>query len=141
MAYSTIDDILGEISEDTLIQLTDDNNLGAVDTVVVGKCLDRASAQVDGYCSSLYNVPFTPATTFVKALDLDIAIYNLFSRRENVPENRKDRYNNAVKALSKIGNGEIQLGAPKDTAPAQTGQTIAVKSPLSVFSAERLKNY
>jgi phage gp36-like protein len=141
MAYSTKDDLLGEIAEDTLRQLTDDSNLGVVDDSVVDKVLARTSAQVDGYCSNLYDVPFDPAPDFVRALDLDIAIYNLFSRRENVPENREKRFSNAVKALVAIGKGDIQLGMSGKAAPEQKGQIIAVSGPAPVFTSESLRNY
>jgi len=142
MAYSTKDDILGEIPEATLIQLTDDDNLGVVNQDILDKCLERASAQVDGYCSSLYNVPFSPVPPFLASLDLDIVCYHLFSRRENVPENREKRYTNAVKLLVSIGKGDLQLGISGKDAPTQQGQTIAVSpAPVGVFTTERLKNY
>ena len=142
MAYSTKDDILGEIPEEVLIQLTDDANLGVVDDVVLEKALARASAEIDGYCSNLYDVPFDPIPPFVSALGLDIAAYHLFSRRENVPENRGKRYTNAIKVLVSIGKGDVQLGISGKDAPQQQGQTIAVSpAATGVFSAERLKNY
>ena len=205
MAYNTLDDILGEIAAETLVQLVNDSDtsitvamiqtaltgdlediananildevtgkryrLVIVDGVLdkqeladtdadmdvsaddqiaaavaaaaaVSKCLNRASALVDGYCSNLYDVPFDTPSPFLKSLDLDVVIYNLFSRRENVPENRKDRYNNTVKILAKIGSGDIQLGVTGPTAPDQKGQTIAISSaPENIFTMDRLKNY
>ncbi|MDA8413023.1 MAG: DUF1320 domain-containing protein [Desulfobacteraceae bacterium] len=167
MSYSIFDDILGEISQDVLIQLTNDSytvitadmiqlaisagNLSALtpDEVLaanfaaatINKVLERSSAQVDGYCSNLYDVPFDTVTSFLRSLDLDIVIYNLFSRRENVPENRLTRYKNAVKCLEGIARGDIQLGATKTAAP-QKGQTVAVSPAMEeIFTMDRLKNY
>ncbi len=168
MAYNTIDDILGEISGEILVQLADDGYTGitaamvalaakgeslsaltpeeavaAVETAAnVGKALVRASALVDGYCSNLYDVPFASPTDFLRAIDLDIAVYNLFSRRESVPENRKDRNANAVKVLQGIAKGDIQMGASAKTAPQQVGQNIRVSTPsVEIFTPTRLKNY
>lgn len=170
MAYSTLDDIIGEIPSEVLLQLINDSSsnvsLDLIKAVlaeedlpeelddedltpaarlaadVLTRALSRASAQVDGYCSNLYDVPFDPAPDFVKALDLDVAIYNLFSRRENVPENRKDRHSNAIKALVAIGKGDVQLGMSGKAAPEQKGQTIAVSSaPEGIFTMTRLRNY
>ncbi len=173
MAYNTLDDILGEIPGEVLVQLTNDSetNITAamIQTALSGalvetsdpdapteeqvaaataaaaaatKCLNRASAMVDGYCSNLYDVPFDTASPFLKSVDLDVAIYNLFSRRDNVPENRKDRYKNSEKILIKIGAGDIQLGVTGPTAPQQQGQVVQVTPALeNIFTFDRLKNF
>jgi phage gp36-like protein len=142
MAYNTQDDIAAEIPADVLIQLTDDQNLGVADDTVIARVLARASAEVDGYCSSLYDVPLDPVTAFIRGLDLDIAVYHLFSRRENVPENRLTRYNNAVKVLKLIAGGDIQLGASGPGSPQQSGQNIAIAPAAEeIFTMKRLKNY
>ena len=167
MAYSSFDDITGEISANTLLQLVDDSNTGLTFAMLllamaedgdmsdltteqqaaattaaatVAKVMARASAEVDGYCSNLYDVPFVTPTPFLQATNLDITIYHLFSRRENVPENRRDRYKNAVKVLERIANGNIQLGAK--AGPSQNGQTIKVSSqPENIFTQERMRNF
>lgn len=165
MAYNALDDILGELAEETVLQLVDDSSAGIdVDMVklalagddladldpdqataavkaaaAVSSALNRASAQVDGYCSTLHQVPFDPPSPFIRALDLDIVIYNLYSRRENVPENRSDRNKNAIKALEAIAAGKILIGAPK-TAPQPTDRDVLFTGGTSAME-ERLKNY
>ena len=144
MSYNTKDDILGEVSEDVLIQLTDDDNLGAVDDDKVAKALVRADGEVDGFCGKRYQVPFNPVGDFVKALALDLAVYNLFSRRENVPENRKHRRDNAVKNLEQIAKGLVTLGAP-ESAPAPETFSTATPAVVSAggrqFSRSSLKGF
>jgi phage gp36-like protein len=144
MSYNTKDDILGEVSEDVLMQLTDDNNLGVVDDDKVAKALARADGEVDGYCGKRYQVPFDPVSEFIKALALDISVYNLYCRRENVPEIRKTRHENALKNLVLIAKGTVTLGIP-DTTPAPTAFSSAAPAVLSggdrQFSRKSLKGF
>jgi len=144
MSYNTKDDILGEVSEETLRQLTDDENLGLVDDDKVTKALSRADGEVDGFCGKRYQVPFSPVPDFIKALALDITVYNLYSRRENVPENRKTRYDAAVKNLGLIAKGVVTLGIPEAT-PAPEAFTSATPEVISgngrQFSRNSLKGF
>ena len=61
MAYSTQTDLLEQITEDELIQLTDDADAGAVDSDAVTRAIVDADAEIDGYCGSRYDlrVPHT----------------------------------------------------------------------------------
>jgi phage gp36-like protein len=143
MPYNDQSDILGEISNETLIQLTDDENLGVVDDAKVTQALTRADAEVDGYCGKRYQVPFAPVPDFVKALALDIAVYNLFSRRENVPENRQRRRDAAVKNLELISKGVVTLGL-QEPAPAATfssAEPEVISGGDRQFSRQSLKGY
>lgn len=168
MGYNTIDDILGEVSEDVLLQLVDDSETEltadmiklvlsggdlsglsadqvAAATVAVSsitKALNRADSEVDGYCGKRYKVPFDTLPDFVKALSLDIAVFNLFSRRENVPENRKDRRASAVKNLEQIAKGIVTLGM-QDPTPTETftSATPSVISGNRQFSRGSLKGF
>jgi phage gp36-like protein len=142
MAYNTKADLLAELSEATLMQLTDDDNIGVVDDNVLARVFAKSAAMVDGYCSNLYDVPFAVTPPFIQALDLDIAIYLLFARRENIPESRAKQHTNAIKLLEGIGSGKIQVGVSGKNAPAQSGQTIQVSTPsIEIFTPTRLRNY
>lgn len=140
MAYNTPGDIQKLLPEETLIQLTDDDNTGTVRLGCVNEAIADADAEVDGYCGNVVQVPVTPPTRLVKKLALDIAIYYLFSRRENVPENRLAMYKNAVKTLEAIAKGSISLGAPKGSEPPVTGG-VMLSPAAPAFTDERLKNF
>lgn len=111
MAYCTQDDVLNLISERDLIQLTDDANTGLVDTDIVDSAIAAADGKINYYCSSVYTTPFTTPPDIVKAWSVDIAIYDLYSRRSDVamPEIRKSRYDAALEQLAKIQSGAITL--------------------------------
>lgn len=167
--YNDLNNIVREIPWDTLLQLvidepvdvtremvtaawdpegdlssfTDEEAAAATDAAAaIRDALVRASGLVDGYCGKRNQVPFDPVPDFVKALDLDIAVYNLFSRRNNIPENKTDRYKNAVKNLEGLSKGTITLGL-QDPAPATThsSATPQVMPGSRQFSRDRLKGF
>jgi len=122
MAYCTQTDILKQITEDQLLQLTDDDDTGSIDTDVVIAAITDADDVIDGYCAQRYSVPFTTTPGIINTISVDLAIYNLFSRRiHTIPELRKERYENSMKLLKDIESGRISLGVP---APAENSDRI-----------------
>ena len=142
MAYSTLTDIKKLIPEGSIIQLTDDENLGAVNQARVDEAIAQADAEIDSYCGSKYTVPFTTVPDIVKKISVDIAIYNLYSRRvEEIPETRADRYKNAIRQLEGIAKGLISIGE-SITPPAETGGPEANKTDDDrTFTKDNLGNY
>ncbi len=119
MAYSTLDDIKKLLPEEALIQLTDDENLGVVNQGRVDEAIAQADAEINSYCASKYTVPFTTVPAIAKKISVDLAIYNLYSRKVDIiPETRAERYKNAIRQLEGISKGTISLGV--DPAPAAT---------------------
>ncbi|MCM0081780.1 DUF1320 domain-containing protein [Geomonas sp. Red32] len=152
--YNALNDILTKVPWDVLLQLVIDDPVDVTPDMVtaawngaslsaltpeeaaaattgaaaITEALEGASSLVDGYCGRRCEVPFTTVPPFVKSLDLGIAVYHLFSRRENVPENRQKVYDNAVKTLSAISRGEITLGVQPVPAAVATGSPEVISS-------------
>jgi phage gp36-like protein len=117
MAYCTKTDIEKLIPAAAVTNLTDDEGTGAQVATRVTEAISQADAEIDGYCGKKYSVPFTTAPDIVKKCSVDIAIYNLYSRRvEEIPETRSDRYKNAIRQLEGIAKGIISIG--EDPEPA-----------------------
>jgi len=119
MAYSTQTDIEEQVSQAELIELTDDTGAGTVDTSAAARAIADADAEIDGYCGTRYTVPFSPVPAMIRKLSVDIAVYNLFSRRSTLkmPEERQKRYDNAVRFLRDVSRGLISLGADAPAEP------------------------
>lgn len=116
MAYCVKADILKQITEDQLIGLTDDADAGSVDDAIVTEMIARADEIINGYCAQRYTVPFSETPGIVKTISIDIALYNLYSRRSHImTEERKNRFENAMKLLKDIEAGRVSLGVPAPT--------------------------
>jgi len=118
MPYSTLSDLKKQLSEDLLIKLTDDHELGIVDQPTIDDAIAGADAEIDSYLAGRYNVPLSPVPVLVRRSSVDIAIYNLYSRRMGAPEDRVERYNNTTRLLKAISDGKATLG--QTPAPAET---------------------
>ncbi|MBI5056999.1 MAG: DUF1320 domain-containing protein [Nitrospirae bacterium] len=143
MPYCTLTDIKKLIPEITVIQLTDDEDTGAVVTTRVDEAIASADAEIDSYCGGKYSVPFSTVPDIVKKCSVDISIYNLYSRRvEEIPATRADRYKNAIRQLEGIAKGSISIGeSTEPTAAAEGGVATNKTASDSVFTKDTMTNY
>ena len=108
--YCTIEDIKQLLNGKVLADLTDDDGTGMVDESKVDWAIGLAEDLIDTYIGTRYSLPLDSVPESIKGVCVDIAIYNLYSRRVDiVPETRKERYQNALKLLQDIAAGKIKL--------------------------------
>jgi len=140
MPYSIQDDILEQIDESILIRLTDPSG-AAIDDGVVTRAIEDADATIDSYCQGRYTVPLSPVPDKIRQVSVDIAMYNLFSRRgDAAPEVRKDRHKEAIRFLERVADGKITLGA---ATPAQsnTPDTVNISSNDRIFDRDKMSGF
>ena len=129
MSYSTIDDMGKLIPLEMLIQLTDDENTGALVATRVEEAVRQADSEIDSYCAMKYGVPLDPVPEIVRKCSVDIAIYNLYSRRvEEIPPTRSERYRNAVRCLEGIVRGTVSLGESPAGEPTASGDEASANT-------------
>jgi phage gp36-like protein len=122
MAYATQDNLVPlRMTESDLIELTDDDNTGAVNTTIVDAALEEASGKVDSYCRNRYVTPLQSSDDVV-ALTTDIAVYLLFSRRRDARPNEivRQRFEDAMKFLSDIATKKASIDQPATQPTAQS---------------------
>lgn len=141
--YSTLDDIKKVIPEEVMVQATDDENLGSVNQDRVDEAIAAADAKIDSYCGGRYRVPLSTVPEIVKALSVDIAVYNLYSRTQFMPEVRKDRYRDAIKQLEGIARGLVSLGVAEAPPAADPGSGAETNKPTdsNVFSRSKMEGF
>jgi len=125
MAYATLDDLKKEISEEELIQLTDDDGLGTVNQTVVDEICERASAEIDGYLVTRYNVPLDTPHILIKRICVDLVLYYLKLRRSVVTDDIQERKKNVDKLLNRISKGQVKLGVSEEPERVQTAEVKA----------------
>jgi len=141
MAYSTQSDLLEQISEDKLIQLTDDLDAGTIDADVITRAIADADAQIDSYCGTRYEVPLSPVPVVVRKLSVDIAIYNLYARRKGVPEDRQKRFEDAIRFLKDVSKGIATLGADEPADDTDSGPEATTKKSDRIFTSDKMKGF
>jgi phage gp36-like protein len=143
MPYCTLDDIRDQLDEVRLTQLTDDEGLGAVNTLRVAKAVTDADEEVNGYIGARHRTPLDPVPSIVRKCSVDIAIYNLFARRDRIPEARRDRYRDTIRFLEQIALGRFSLGNedPEGNPPASDAAATSGCNPARIFDRATLEGF
>jgi phage gp36-like protein len=141
MTYSIQSDIVDQLDEDSLIQLTDDEDAGEVNEGRVAKAIADADATINAYCQGIYMIPLDPVPDKIRQISVDIAIYNLFSRRgDTAPDIRIERHKEAIRFLEKVADGRISLGAATP-APVNTRDTVNILSNDRIFDRSKMSGF
>lgn len=142
MSYIVQADLLSQLSGAQLIQLTDDNKTGVVDTDKVTRAIAEAEAEVNGYIATKYSVPVaSPVPDLVKQLAIDVAIYRLYRRRQRVPDDVRTAYEDAVKKLEGIAKGLVTLGIEPPPAESSKATSGEIFGPKRVFDRDKLGGF
>lgn len=120
MSYATAQDMLDRFGASEMEQLTDINKprLIAVDTLVLDRALEDATALIDGYLVGRYALPLASVPGNLKVMCCGIARYQLMSSSPD--EHAKADWENAFKFLVSVSRGDVQL-FPPSAAPAVEG--------------------
>ncbi|WP_175948570.1 gp436 family protein [Burkholderia pyrrocinia] len=128
MAYATSDDMVRRFGETEMIEISDRDQIGAVDVAVAGNALDDASAEIDTYLAGRYTLPFMGTPRFIAGLCCDIARYRLCVGGTRMTDEIRDRYRDAVRFLELAAAGKVTLGELPSGAPVQPSTTIEFQS-------------
>lgn len=140
MPYATQDDLISRFGEVEIEQLTDRTGAaGAIDAAVVAAKLADADGEIDGYLQGRYTLPLAVVPISLKRIACDIARYHLYDDRAT--DQVTKRYTDAIKFLTLVGKGELQLGlSPDQTSAASSGGPEFI-APGRVFSTDTLRDF
>lgn len=144
MNYCTLEDIRGHISEARLVEITDDthpNATGSVQATVVEKAINESSDIIDAYIGKRFKLPLPGIPSVLRTICVDLSIYNLYERvtEMDISEGMKLRYNNAIKMLERIAEGEMSIGIAPEEPIAETGFAVASNGREPMFSMESMR--
>jgi len=120
MPYATQQDLVDRFGEDELIQLTDRDNSGSLDTGVLDQALADASEEIDTYVGARYQLPLSTTPKILVRWCADIARYHLYD--DAAPETVVKRYDGVRSAMKLLAEGKTTLGLDTGDAPSRAGQ-------------------
>lgn len=150
--YCTVEEVLGMIKEDmrnVIIgdeYIEDEQEREAKIATLCEAAISDACAEIDGYLSKRYSVPFKNTPQAIRKFAKDIAVYNLVSRM-GIDENEREktflnRYNAAIKFLLEVAKGTISIGTEeKGSAGAATGDGFRMNSSARTFSRDSMRGW
>jgi phage gp36-like protein len=115
--YATIQDMIDRYSQDEITLAFDTDQGGTLDETTANKALEDATAEIDGYLVGRYDTPLSSPPAVLVRLAVDIALYR-GSILGAQTEEKRTRYEDAVRFLTKVAQGDISLGLEK---PSQGG--------------------
>lgn len=150
MAYCTVDEVFKMLKEDMINSLLADELIEDASKQremmepVIEDAIADADAEINGYLTKRYSLPFVDAPKVLNKFSKDIAIYNIISNRFGIDENGKEktilnRYNAAIKFLTSVANGTIELGITGTKETAATG--FKMRSNKRLFSRGTMRGW
>lgn len=140
MAYATQEDFIKTFSKREAVSLTDERRTGEVGSENLANALERASAIIDGYLVGRYTLPWADSPRILTGYCCDIARYQLASDYNILTEEIKLRYDDAIKFLTAVASGKINLGPAKPGGAAiQSSAQFRVFSGIRQFGRESTK--
>lgn len=116
MTYATQADLVDRFGEQELQQLTDRTNGAVIDTVVLGRALADADAEIDSYLATRYTLPLASTPVVLTRLACDMTRYRLYD--DAVSETVRVRYQDAVSLLKRMSSGDVLLVGMAEVAVA-----------------------
>lgn len=106
MTYATQQNLTDRYGKEFADVAEDSENEGQIDTVRVARVLTDAAAEVDSYIGKMVDLPLIePYDPILEKVTGDIAMYNMPVNHFARTEHQRERYEDAIKLLTKIGNG------------------------------------
>lgn len=108
-----------------------------VDEDIITRAIVDADAEIDTYLGTVFNdVPLSDIPNSIRYTSVNIAIYNLYSRRMAIPPQIEARYNNSIKFLNNVLEGKISLGDPTIDASKDEKIIINTSEDNIIFTIE-----
>ena len=142
MSYATQQDIIDRYGDDDLIIAADHDGDGVADEAVVTQGLSDATDLINTYIGKRETLPLTTVPAVLKRLCVDIALY-LMSKPPSITEEKRKRYEDAVKLLQAISDGKVSLGVSESGEAAATTDNAETNKTSSdrIFTMTKMKGY
>ena len=147
MGYCTTDEVRAMIKDDavnTLIggaYIDEPEQREELLLPIITEAIADASGEIDGYLSKRYTAPLPHPPKVLNKFAKDIAVYNVFSRigidEQSEQKNILNRYQAAIKFLTLVAEGKVDIGVSDTSETARTG--FSVSSSPRRFSRDSMK--
>ena len=126
--YATQQDIEDRYGVDALLIVADANMDDQVDSQKVTKALSDAADEINLYVGKRYPLPLDTVPSVLTRLAMDMGLYFL-SAEDGYTEEKRQRYEDAIKVLRSIAKGEVSLGI--ETEQSEDASPVAMEVEMS----------
>lgn len=115
MGYATYDDMVKSFGEREVRLISDRENTGVPDPMVIEDGLRTADGEIDSYIAGRYSLPLREIPLVLVGFACDIARYRLTGTERTESDVILERYKIAIRYLEKAASGSVTLGAGANT--------------------------
>jgi phage gp36-like protein len=112
--YATQTDLEDRFGTDEVLRASDRDGSGVADPAAITSCLTAATGEIDSYVRVRYDLPLTAPPEHLEHLCCDIAMYRLSADSTALTEEKRVRYEDAIKWLVNLSKGIVNLGEVED---------------------------
>lgn len=107
--------------------------------VKINRALGDATSEINAHLLGRYQLPLKAVPAMIKLKCADIARYLLHD--DHPTEQVKQRYEDAMRYLHKVANGQVSLGISQDNEAPQAAKTVQFVPGERVFSRQNAKDF
>jgi len=137
-AYIVQADLEERFGVDAIVVASDRNGTGAVDTSIITNAIIDATAEIDSYLTQRYDLPLVTVPTILSRLCCDIAYYRMSSDIGTLTDEKRRRYDDAIKWLTAVAKETIGLGLENDDAVSLDVPQVSSDNEERQFSRTKL---
>lgn len=137
--YCTLADVLEQVPEATLIQLTNEmvsfDAPVSVNVDVVNGAIRYADELIDAHLRGRYTLPLAEIPTVLRDIAVTLTRYRLYARRPEgaMPDTVKDDCKTALRQLEGIRDAKLTLGIPSTGTDAPESGEFRVRARRATF--------
>ena len=127
MGYATYQDMVEQFGEREVRLISDRENTGMPNPLVIDGGLQTADAEIDSYIAKRYTLPLREVPRVLAVFACDIARYRLTGTERTESGVILERYRMAIRYLEKVAAGSVTLGAGATTGTVVESDEDAVQ--------------
>lgn len=107
--YISTDEFVSLLTTKTTAQLTDDEQGIYINLTLLTTIINNSTELINNYLRGRYTLPLINTHFLLKQICYEITKYELYKRRNVIPDVVKETYIEAIDYLKKLQNGELLL--------------------------------
>lgn len=115
MAYATYEDMVKSFGEREVRLISDRDNTGVPDPLVIEDGLQTADGEIDSFIAGRYSLPLRETPRVLVGIACDIARYRLTGTERTESAVILERYKMAIRYLERVAAGSVTLGSGVNT--------------------------
>lgn len=128
MSYADLQTLIDQFGADEVTRSADRDADGVADTDVVTRALEHADGIIDSRIGVVYDLPLKEVPVVLVAYAGDIALYRMSLDTGVLTDEKRRRYEDAIKWLDQVAAGKAVLGGDPEPGTKNAGSIVVVAS-------------